>query len=136
VSRIPTLVDTIIRLKRTTQTDLSERSAVHPSNLSKFLSGESDMRSSSMISILENLGIDLEKILENEIESLIGKPKENGSVGEALEILISKSDPFTAKTILESLSSKVKPSKDKNLIQALETVKSYKQNIKSIRSHA
>jgi len=136
MSRVHTLVDTIIRLKRTSQADVSEKSGVHPSNLSKFLNGDSDIRSSSLVGIMNALNISLEEILEKEIEQLIGKKTSGKSLGDALETLVKEADPITAKTLLDSLSTRVKNKENKMVIGALMVINDFKSKIKTVRKHA
>lgn len=131
MSRVPTLVDTIIRLKRHTQAEVSEKAGVHPSNLSKFLNGETDIRASSLTGILDSVGVNLESILENEIDVLIGK-KRSTTIGQALEVLLNQADPMTARTILETLSKR-SASQSPAAHEALSVVNSYKSNLKSAR---
>lgn len=134
MSRVPTLVDTIIRLKRHTQAEVSETAGVHPSNLSKFLNGETDIRASSLTGILDSVGVNLESILENEIDTLIGK-KRSSTVGQALEVLLNQADPMTARTILETLSKRAK--EDAPAVhEALSVVNSYKAKLKPVRRKA
>lgn len=134
LSRVHTLVDTIIRLQRRSQTDVSERSGVHPSNLSKFLNGDTDIRSSSLKEILRAVGVNLESILEKEIDVLIGK-KRTDNVGQALEVLLGHSDPMTARTILETLSKRSKNETNPAVTEALSVVNGYKSKLKSARKN-
>lgn len=132
MNRVHTLVDTILRLQRRSQTEVCVETGVHPSNLSKFLNGDTDIRSSSLREILKSVGVDLETILEDQIDTLIGK-KRSESVGQALEILLSKADPMTARTLLETLSKRSATKNDPAVAQALSVVNSYKSKLKSVR---
>lgn len=133
MSRVAALVDTVIRLKRASQSEMAEKTGIHPSNLSKFLNGETDIRISSLEKILETLDISLEQVLESEIEKLIGKRKEAKSVGHAIELLLREADPISAKTFIDSLSSRVKPKTNKSLVSALDVVNDFKSKIKTVR---
>ncbi len=107
---------------------------MHPSNLSKFLNGETDIRSSSLKQILNTVGVNLESILENKIDSLIGK-KRTDNVGQALEVLLANSDPMTARTILETLSNRSKKETNPAVAEALSVVAGYKSKLKSARKN-
>lgn len=133
MSRIAALVDTVIRLRRASQAELAVKAGIHPSNLSKFLSGDTDIRISSLEKILESLEISLEDVLETEVEKLIGRKKESKSVGQAIELLLQEADPISAKTFIDSLSSRAKKKSNKNLTSALEVVNDYKAKIKTVR---
>ena len=133
--RLQVLLDTIIRLKRISQADLSEQIGINRSSMNRFLSGETDIRASSLIQILESLGIHLESLLENEIDRQIGKRKAT-SVGEALETLVREADPVTARTILDSLAKQVKGTKNPSLQQALSVISELRLELKSVRRHA
>ena len=133
MSRVAALVDTVIRLRRASQADLAEKAGIHPSNLSKFLSGDTDIRISSLEKILETLEISLEEVLETEVEKLIGRKKESKSVGQAIEILLQEADPISAKTFIESLSSRVKTKQKKEIVTALNVVNDFKSKIKTVR---
>lgn len=133
MSRVAALVDTVIRLRRASQADLAEKTGIHPSNLSKFLSGDTDIRISSLEKILETLEISLEEVLETEVEKLIGRKKESKSVGQAIELLLQEADPISAKTFIESLSSRVKTTQKKEIVTALNVVNDFKSKIKTVR---
>ncbi|MFP5519672.1 MAG: helix-turn-helix domain-containing protein [Bdellovibrionia bacterium] len=133
MSRVAALVDTVIRLRRASQADLAERAGIHPSNLSKFLSGETDIRISSLEKILETLEISLEDVLESEVEKLIGRKKESKSVGQAIEYLLKEADPISAKTFIDSLSSRMKTKQKKEITAALDVVNDFKSKIKTVR---
>jgi len=133
LSRVAALVDTVIRLRRASQADLAEKTGIHPSNLSKFLSGDTDIRISSLEKILETLEISLEEVLETEVEKLIGRKKESKSVGQAIELLLQEADPISAKTFIESLSSRVKTTQKKEIVTALNVVNDFKSKIKTVR---
>lgn len=133
MSRVAALVDTVIRLRRASQADLAEKAGIHPSNLSKFLSGDTDIRISSLEKILDTLEISLEEVLETEVEKLIGRKKESKSVGQAIELLLQEADPISAKTFIESLSSRVKTKQKKEIVTALNVVNDFKSKIKTVR---
>lgn len=134
LSRVHTLVDTIIRLQRRSQTEVSADSGVHPSNLSKFLNGDTDIRSSSLKEILNVVGVNLESVLESKIDSLIGK-KRSDNIGQALEVLLSSADPMTARTILETLSKRSKSETTPAVTEALTVVNGFKSKLKSARKN-
>lgn len=133
LSRVAALVDTVIRLRRASQADLAERAGIHPSNLSKFLSGETDIRISSLEKILDTLDISLEEVLELEVEKLIGRKRESKSVGQAIELLLQEADPISAKTFIDSLSSRMKTKQKKEVTAALSVVNDFKSKIKTVR---
>ena len=133
MSRVATLVDTVIRLRQASQADLAAKAGINPSNLSKFLSGETDIRISSLEKILETLEISLEEVLENEVEKLIGRKKESKSIGQAIELLLKEADPLSAKTFIDSLSSRIKSKQKKEITAALGVVNEYKSKIKTVR---
>lgn len=133
LSRVAALVDTVIRLRRASQADLAERAGIHPSNLSKFLSGETDIRISSLEKILDTLDISLEEVLELEVEKLIGRKRESKSVGQAIELLLQEADPISAKTFIDSLSSRMKTKQKKEVTAALSVMNDFKSKIKTVR---
>lgn len=133
LSRVAALVDTVIRLRRASQADLAERAGIHPSNLSKFLSGETDIRISSLEKILDTLDISLEEVLELEVEKLIGRKRESKSVGHAIELLLQEADPISAKTFIDSLSSRMKTKQKKEVTAALSVMNDFKSKIKTVR---
>jgi transcriptional regulator with XRE-family HTH domain len=135
LNRVHTLIDTIIRLKRLSQVDVAERSGIHASNLSKFLNGETDIRASSLTEIMNALDVSLETMLESEIESLLGK-KKSDSVGEAFETLMSETDPFAAKAMLETLAKHVQRPTHPDVKSALNVMSAYKSTLRSVRRDA
>jgi DNA-binding Xre family transcriptional regulator len=133
LSRVAALIDTVIRLRRASQVDLAAKAGINPSNLSKFLSGDTDIRISSLEKILDSLEISLEDVLESEVEKLLGRKKENRSVGHALELLLQEADPISAKTFIDSLSARMKSKSKKEITAALMIVNDYKSKIKTVR---
>lgn len=133
MSRIPMLVDSILRLKRMPQKQVAERAGLNPSNLNKFLNGHTDIKLSSLQSILDTAEIDIESLLEHELEKLMGSKKKTESVGEAFETLISATDPITAKTIIESLANRSKSAKDKTIQDAVIVMSDFKSKLATTR---
>lgn len=133
MSRVAELVDTVIRLRRASKADVASKAGVHPSNFSKFLSGDTDIRTSSLEKILDSIGISLEDVLENEVEKLIGHNKGSKSVGQAIEYLLKEADPILAKTFIDSLSSRMKTKQKKEITAALDVVNEFKSKIKTVR---
>ena len=134
MSRIPSLIDTVMRLRRSTQAQVAEKANLHRSNLSRFLAGEIDMRMSSLESILKALNIDLEELLEKEINQIVGKSSSKDTLGEALEILLRRADPITARTMLESLAARSRK-KDRQINDALSVVNNYKSKLRTVRGN-
>lgn len=131
MSKVSSLVDTVIRLKNSSQSEVASKTGMNPSNLSKFLNGDTDIRISSLEKILETLNINLSEVLELEIEKLSGRKSESKSIGQAIEVLLKASDPITAKTFIDSLSSRVKSKQKKEVISALDTINNFKSKIKT-----
>ena len=133
MSRVASLIDTVVRLRRASQSELAVEAGIASSNLSRFLSGETDIRLSSLEKILKALDINLEDVVEAEIEKLLGRKKETNSVGHAIELLLKEADPISARTFIDSLSSRVKPKSGRAIAIALDVVKDYKSKIKTSR---
>lgn len=132
MSKIPVLIDTIMRLQRKTQAAVAKKAELHHSNLSRFLSGHIDMRMSSLNAILKTLNIHLEEILEKEVKRLLGQKGDAETLGEAVEALLRRTDPLTAKTILETLLARNRSS-DSFSKSAISIVKDYKNNLRILR---
>lgn len=66
VKTVGPLVAKIISRQRMKQSEVSRRVGMTPAQISNFLSGQKDIRSASLISLLQVLGIDLNKILASE----------------------------------------------------------------------
>lgn len=130
------MIDKLISLKKMSLGDLEEITAIDKANLSRYLSGKVDIRSSAFVEILKALGIDIEEIIKSELQKEVGLRISNHSLGEAVETLLKEGDPFTTKTFLESLVSRGKYKNKKNVIQALSIVGDYKSKIKGVRGHA
>lgn len=133
MSRVASLIDTVIRLKRGSQVEISEHAGIHPSNFSKFLKGETDIRISSLERILDSLDISLDEMLEAEIEKLMGKKKSAKSLGQAFEVIFKEADPILAKTMIETLSARVNSKQKKEITTALGVVNDYKTKIKTVK---
>jgi transcriptional regulator with XRE-family HTH domain len=72
-------LNTLIQLDGVSQAELSRRVGIQPSHLNRYLKGHGDIRSALLISVMEELGIDICEILEREI--LRRRPKSIVSLG-------------------------------------------------------
>lgn len=129
---IPKLIDTIMRLRRSTQAQIAEKSGLHRSNLSRFLSGDIDIRLSSLEAILQALDINLEDLLQKHLHRELGPVAGSDSLGEALEVVLKKSDPITARTLIDSLLARTK-GRDRQTEEALGVIRSFKSKLRIVR---
>lgn len=79
----------LIRSRGISQVDLAERIGAAPSHLNHYLKGHGDIRSSMLLEILSELGIDLEKIVLDEVAKANGLlALEVPAPGKNFEILV------------------------------------------------
>ena len=66
------MIDTLIRVRKLTQTEISEQTGISQSNLSKFLNTECEIRSNNLTNLLLTLGIDLKLEIQKQINDSVG----------------------------------------------------------------
>lgn len=119
------LINTLIQAKNLSQKEVAQKAEVHTSNLSKFLSGETDMRLSTFIKLMETLEVDIISILQSEVDRSLGRSSSNITVGQAVENLLNEVEPITARTILNSISSRIKNDSNKKIENSLKVLNGF-----------
>lgn len=128
------MIDTLIRVRKLTQTEISEQTGISQSNLSKFLNTDCELRSNNLTNLLLVLGIDLKNEIQKQINITIGvQEKEHHTIGAAVETLLNDIDPITARTIIETLSSRTQSISNKGNTQAMEVVNNFKLSLMNKR---
>lgn len=105
MSDVTSLIGALMRLQGLSQAELAEKSGLHRSNLCRFLAGETDIRMSSLMSLLSSLGLDFKEYLNSELNRRSVSPVQlkSESIGSAIETLLENSDPLTKKTLISTL---------------------------------
>lgn len=67
--------------KGLSQAELARRIGMQPSHLNRFLKGHGDMGSARLISLLQELGVDLEQVLNDAIAKARGESETDDSIG-------------------------------------------------------
>lgn len=124
---------TLLKLKGISQVALAQRAQMHPTNLNKFLNGETDIRVSSLEKILAAVDLSVASLIDQELNRQLGFEMEIRDFGRALELLIKELDPIYADTILGSLLVKHKGSSNKNLLSAINIIKGNKEGLRKKR---
>lgn len=135
MATVPRLLSTIITAKNTSALQVAKASSIPSSSLTRYLAGETDLRSSSLIKVLENLGIDLESLLAKRMQDLLNESAESSELGEALETLVRESDPISARTILQTVAVRSN-SNSKKAEEARRFVITQADKLKSVRANA
>lgn len=121
-------IETLMKLRKITQADLAKKSGMHRANLCRYLAGDTDIRVTSLVSLLAALDVNCEEFLEREIHSssLVENHLAPESIGHALEVLLRSIDPIAAKTLLKSLLIRTQNlSRSSELDRALKQIESH-----------
>jgi transcriptional regulator with XRE-family HTH domain len=140
MSEVTALIESLMRLEGMSQAELAEKSGLHRSNLCRFLSGETDIRMSSLLSLLSALNVDFTELLRQEHARRASRDPEHGkveSLGGAFETLLAHTDSITAKTLLNTLMVRTQSAGQKKdeVARALKLLTSHSAKLHNERSH-
>lgn len=127
-----TLVKTLMSLRGINQTELSKSTGVSVTAISRFLNGNSDLRSDAMLKILSALGTDVGTVMKREINKALGQ-EDDLSIGEDIRFLLEQSQPITRKTVTDTLIASFKNDKNSDTKQRIARLKKYRESIKTVR---
>lgn len=127
-----TLVKTLMSLRGVNQTELSKSTGVSVTAISRFLNGNSDLRSDAMLKILSALGTDVGTVMKREINKALGQ-EDDLSIGEDIRFLLEQSQPITRKTVTDTLIASFKNDKNSDTKQRIARLKKYRESIKTVR---
>lgn len=127
-----TLVKTLMSLRNVNQTELSKSTGVSVTAISRFLNGNSDLRSDAMLKILSALGTDVGTVMKREINKALGH-EDDLSIGEDIRFLLEQSQPITRKTVTDTLIASFKNDKNSDTKQRIARLKKYRESIKTVR---
>ncbi len=86
------------------QTELANRSGVSRVSLNRFFRGQSELRLSDLVSILEVLGIDLENIVQSKLSSVTGEKSTSLSgLGSEIELILQSMSTLGRRSYLGHL---------------------------------
>lgn len=125
-------VKTLMALRGVNQSELSRRAGISVAAVSRFLKEETELRSDSLVKILDILGADIDSLVSREITKALGNEDEL-SVGEDFKFLLDKSDPITRRTIADTLIGSFKTPKSPELKSRITRIKRYRESIKTVR---
>ncbi len=137
MSEITTLIEALMRQQGLSQAELASRSGLHRSNLCRFLAGETDVRMSSLLSLLAALGLDFKEYLQHELNrrSLSPVQLKVDSIGGAIETLLEHSDSLTKRTLINTLMVRAQSAGHKSEVaRALQLLSSHSAKLQE-RSH-
>lgn len=104
----PKVINMILTAERLDQKSLASKVGVHPSNLSRFLAGQSELRAHHLEKLLLNLGINLQAMLQQRLMHMMGgSAYETGDVSSLVIKSFSMLSPLEVRTILETMAQKL-----------------------------
>jgi len=127
-----TLIQTLMSLRKMKATDLAKKAKISKASLSKFLNGESDLRSTALVRISTILGADMNSTIKTQINKSIGQGQVE-SIGEDIQFLLNRVRPIDRKTFTDTLVAKFKNDKDLNTKNRIARLKQYRDSIKTVR---
>lgn len=126
-----TLVQGLMNLRKVDRSGLSLRSKVSLTAISRFLNGEGELKSSSLLNILSTLGVDVEGIVKKELARALGVLDEQAS-SEDFSFLLDKVEPITRKMIADMLIGSFKDENGPEMKSRIERFKRYRDSIKTV----
>lgn len=127
-----TLVKTLMSLRNVNQTELSKSTGVSVTAISRFLNGNSDLRSDAMLKILSALGTDVGTVMKKEISKALGD-EDDLSIGEDIRFLLEQTAPITRKTITDTLIANFRNHKNPDTKNRIKRLRNYRDSIKTVR---
>ncbi len=127
-----TLVKTLMSLRNVNQTELSKSTGVSVTAISRFLNGNSDLRSDAMLKILSALGTDVGTVMKKEISKALGD-EDDLSIGEDIRFLLEQTSPITRKTIADTLIANFRNDKNPDTKNRIKRLRKYRDSIKTVR---
>lgn len=126
-----TLVKTLMNLHNVSQTELANKSGVSQTVISRYLNETSELRASSLIKMLEVLGVDLEIAMKKAINKSLGQEDEL-TIGEDIQVLLNQATPIARKTISDTIITSFKNSKSPETKTRILRIKKYRDTIKTV----
>ncbi len=127
-----TLVKTLMTLRGINQVDLSIKSGVSPTALSRYLSGSSDLRSENLLKLMKALGSDFNEIVKKEISKSLGND-DLSNISEDIQKVLLSLDSISKKTLIETIISQGKASRSPEVKTAVGRLKKYRDGIRTVR---
>ena len=116
----------LIKAKDYTLTALANESGIAVSRLSQYLAKKSDLRGSSLTKVLRCLDIDVEDLISQKVSTELGLQEESKSWTDDVSYLLKNLSKIERRTIVESLISEGKKSKDPSVLSSVERLKENK----------
>lgn len=126
------LIKTLMTLRGVNQAEIAKKSGVSSAALSRYFNESSELRSSALVKLLDTLGADVDRLVKNEINKIIGYD-EVLSVGDDIRFLLDKANPITRKMIADTLIASFKTEKGQDTKNRILRLKKYRDSIKTVR---
>ena len=126
-----TLVKALMVLRGVNQSELSKKSGVSMTAISRFLNEESQLRSDAFLKILASLGADLDTVLKVEIKRALSN-SDDYSPADDIKILLDKATPKARNTILDAIISSFNNDESVDTRSRLQRIKKYHDSINAI----
>jgi transcriptional regulator with XRE-family HTH domain len=126
------IVRTLMTLRGVTQSQLANHTGISMTAISRYLNDTSELRSDSLIKILQFLGADIDFLVKREINKALGNHDES-SIEEDLRILLLNLDSISKRTMLDTLISSNKKNSTPEIKTAISRVKKYRDSIQTVR---
>lgn len=106
------------------QTELASRSGVSRVSLNRFFRGQSELRLSDLVSVLEVLGVDLENIIQSKLSAVTGeKGTSLSGIGSEIEFILQSMTPLGRRSYLGHLlahATLMEPKPGNSLLERIE----------------
>lgn len=128
-TQIGAQIRSLMQAKGVTVNEVSEGAEIHRSRISGFLTGANGLSGVNLVSVLKQLGIDLEKLLQQELAETLNPEMDTKSLGSDLEIVLDALSPMEQKTLLSTIIRKANTNYAEGIDDVLHRVEDYKDKI-------
>ena len=120
----------LLRAQNFSQGEIAKRSKLSRVTINRFLAGKSQLKANDLITVMKNVGLDIDQFIQNKIESLTedhnksSRSQLTSDVGEILNSL----DSTIKKTLVEQIAWWGKTIKGKDTKLVLKRLEGYYQS--------
>lgn len=124
-------VNALLSLTPGTYAKISESCHISKSSLGRFLTGQSDIRSASLVKILRQIGIDIDMVVNRKVREELGEERKTPHIGSDLETILENIDPISTKTMISTLIARAKKQRKVDLKKEIKNLEQFSKSLKS-----
>lgn len=132
----PCLIKSLMGLNNFSAQDLAKVSDITPATMSRYLSGKTDIKSESLIKILNSLNVDLRDILQKSLVRHFAINSWPETVSKDFETVWESLDELDQKTLLNSAVASVPSLSSERVLTASKALAQYANKLALRRRYA